>query len=116
MPPPYRFSAISVGLMQVAAIVGFIIGCFAGGYAADMITAAIIRRQKGMVFPEQRLIALIPGCLIAPLGCVVAAFACAKQLHWVAVAFSFGMGKYPFVAERNTELIISSIFWNNLRS
>lgn len=95
LAPPYLFSGIGVGLMQIAAIIGFVIASFAGGYLADIITAIVIRKQKGAVYPEQRLIALLPGCLIAPVGCIVIAFACSQKLHWVAIAFGFGMGKHP---------------------
>jgi hypothetical protein len=42
MAPPYLFTGIGVGLMQVAAIIGLLIGCFAGGYLADVITAIVI--------------------------------------------------------------------------
>jgi MFS family permease len=79
--------------MQVAAIIGFLIGCFAGGYIADVITAVVVQKQKGVVYPEQRLVAMLPGCLIAPTGCIVIAFSCAYKLHWVAIAFGFGMGE-----------------------
>lgn len=94
MAPPYLFSGSSVGLMQIPAIIGFIIACFAGGYAADIITATVIRRQRGAVYAEQRLIALIPGCVFAPIGCILIAFACSEKLHWVAIAFGFGLGQY----------------------
>lgn len=93
MAPPYLFSSSGVGLMQIPAIIGFIVGCFAGGYATDVITAAVIRRQHGAVYAEQRLVSLIPGCAIAPAGCILIAFACSEKLHWVAIAFGFGMGK-----------------------
>lgn len=96
MAPPYLFSSSGVGLMQISAIIGFIIACFAGGYAADIITAAVIRKQRGAVYAEQRLVSLIPGCVIAPAGCILIAFACSEKLHWVAIAFGFGMGKYLF--------------------
>ncbi|KAH7357401.1 putative MFS transporter [Pyrenochaeta sp. MPI-SDFR-AT-0127] len=90
MAPPYLFSGSSIGLMQIAAIIGFVIGSYAGGYAADTITAAVIRRHRGAVYAEQRLIALIPGCLIAPVGCILIAFACSEKLQWVAIAIGFG--------------------------
>jgi len=78
--------------MQIAAIIGFVLACFTGGYVADAITARMIIRQ-GRVFPEQRLVSLIPGCVIAPVGCIIIAFACSRQLSWVSIAFGFGMGK-----------------------
>lgn len=80
--------------MQIAAIIGFLIACFAGGYVADMITARMVLRHNGVVYPEQRLVALLPGCFIAPAGCLLVAFACARHLHWVAIAFGFGMGRH----------------------
>lgn len=80
--------------MQVAALIGFVIACFAGGYFADVLTARMIKRQDGAVFPEQRLASLLPGCFIAPVGCIIIAFACSRNLHWVAIAFGFGMSKF----------------------
>ena len=94
LAPPYLFSSSGVGLMEIAALIGFAIACVAGGYLADVITAEVIRRQGGAVFPEQRLIALIPGCLIAPTGCILVAFSCSEKLHWVAIAFGFGMSEH----------------------
>lgn len=79
--------------MEIAAIVGFSAGCFTGGYLADVITARVIQRQKGNIFPAQRLMSLISGFYVAPAGCIVLAFACAEKLHWIAIAFGFGMGK-----------------------
>lgn len=85
--------------MQFAAIIGFVIACFAGGYATDVITARMIIRHNGLVFPEQRLVSLACGCYIAPVGCIVIAFACSRQLEWVALAFGFAMGKHFFACE-----------------
>lgn len=96
MAPPYLFSSIGVGLMEVAAIVGFVFGCFAGGWLADVITSKVVHRQDGQVYPEQRLLALAPGAVVAPTGCLLIAFACAEKLHWVAIAFGFGMGKLRY--------------------
>jgi MFS family permease len=92
LAPPYLFTPLQVGLIQIAAVIGFILACFTGGYVADAITARMIRRQ-GRVVPEQRLVSIIPGCFIAPVGCIIVAIACSRQLSWVAIAFGFGMGK-----------------------
>lgn len=95
MAPPYLFSSSGVGLMQIAAIIGFAVACYGGGFATDLITATVIRRQHGDVYPEQRLVALLPAFYIAPAGCLLVAFACSQKLHWVAIAFGFGMCKSP---------------------
>lgn len=74
-------------------------GCFAGGYLADIITARAIAKQRGLVYPEQRLVAMLPGWFIAPAGCILVAFACSEKLEWVAIAFGFGMGKSVIIHE-----------------
>jgi hypothetical protein len=79
--------------MQVAAIIGFTVACYVGGYICDVITSHLILRNHGVFVPEQRLVSLVPGCLIAPSGCILIAFACAHHLHWAAIAVGFGMGK-----------------------
>jgi hypothetical protein len=93
MAPPYLFSAVGVGLMQVPAIIGFILATFLGGYLADTITARVIRKQNGHVAPAQRLVGLLPAFWVSPVGCIITAFACSQKLHWIAIAFGFGMGK-----------------------
>ncbi|KAF2999652.1 hypothetical protein E8E13_000105 [Curvularia kusanoi] len=101
MAPPYLFSSIGVGLMEVAAILGFIFGCFAGGWLADVITSKVILRQDGQVYPEQRLIALVPGAIFAPAGCILIALTCSEKLHWVAIAFGFGMVSFGTIFTPN---------------
>ncbi|KAJ5715366.1 MFS general substrate transporter [Penicillium malachiteum] len=65
--PPYLFSTQQVDLMQVAAIIGFLIACLGGGKLSDMIKNAIVRRSSGQdIWPEQRLISLVPGMLFGP--------------------------------------------------
>lgn len=93
MPPPYNFSSGDIGLMEIAAIIGFVVACFGGGYMSDIITTHIVKKSKGEIRPEQRLISLLPGIFIAPAGCILLAFACQYKLNWVAIAFGFGMGK-----------------------
>ncbi|KAI5200549.1 hypothetical protein E4T39_05703 [Aureobasidium subglaciale] len=104
MAPPYLFSGIGVGLMQVAALIGIVIATFAGGYLSDIITAHRIRKAGGTVWPEQRLISLIPGCWIPPAGCILVACACGYKLHWVAIAFGFGMLSFGTVYGPNIAL------------
>lgn len=92
-PPPYNFSSGDIGLMEIAAMIGFVIACFGGGYISDAITLYVVQKSKGVIRPEQRLVSLLPGMFIAPAGCILLAFACQNKLSWVAIAFGFGMGK-----------------------
>lgn len=79
--------------MQIAALIGFAIACYVGGYVSDVITTKLIRREGGVIYPEQRLLSIIPGALIAPIGCIIVACACSQQLNWAVIAVGFGMGR-----------------------
>ncbi|KKA27175.1 hypothetical protein TD95_004307 [Thielaviopsis punctulata] len=100
-PPPYSWPASSIGLMQIAAIIGFSLACYGGGYMCDIITARVIKRHGGRFVPEQRLISLLVGSWVAPAGCILVAFACAHKLSWVAVAFGFGMISFGTIFSPN---------------
>ncbi|KAJ4253434.1 hypothetical protein NW762_010592 [Fusarium torreyae] len=104
LAPPYLFPASYVGLMQIAALISFFIACFGGGYVCDAVTARLIIRNRGVFVPEQRLISLIPGCLIAPVGCILVAFACDRTLHWAIVAAGFGMVSFGTVYAPNISM------------
>ncbi|KAI1622066.1 hypothetical protein EDD37DRAFT_684070 [Exophiala viscosa] len=91
LAPPYLFAATNIGLIQIAALIGFIFGTFAGGWMSDVITTRRILKNGGHVHPEQRIFSILPFALIAPVGCIVIAFACSEKLSWVAVAFGYGM-------------------------
>ncbi|KAH2061412.1 hypothetical protein KXW21_001184 [Aspergillus fumigatus] len=100
--PPYLFSSVSVGLMHIAALIGFILACFGGGWLSDLINSRIARRRAdGKVRAEDRLLSLIPGMAIGPVGCVVLAFACQNHLHWTAIAVGFGMVSFGTVYSPN---------------
>ncbi|OJJ65701.1 hypothetical protein ASPBRDRAFT_139532 [Aspergillus brasiliensis CBS 101740] len=100
--PPYLFSSVSVGLMQIAALIGFILACFGGGWLSDLINSRMARRRaNGQVRAEDRLLSLIPGMAIGPAGCVLLAFACQNHLHWTAIAVGFGMVSFGTVYTPN---------------
>lgn len=102
MAPPYLFSSVQVGLMQIAAIIGFVLGTFGGGWLADVVTAKRILKYNGRVSPELRLFALIPAAWVGPLGCIILAVACSRQLHWALIAFAFGLGRLKFLSTNDT--------------
>ncbi|EAU38173.1 predicted protein [Aspergillus terreus NIH2624] len=90
--PPYHFSSVSVGLVQIAALIGFLLACCGSGMLSDIITTRIGRRRGlGPVRAEDRLVSLIPGMAVGPAGCVLLAFACQNRMHWTAIATGFGM-------------------------
>jgi MFS family permease len=100
--PPYLFFSVSVGLMHVAALIGFILACFGGGLLSDLINSRVARRRAdGQVRAEDRLLSLIPGMAIGPAGCILLAFACQDRLHWAAIAVGFGMVSFGTVYTPN---------------
>ncbi|RHZ45161.1 uncharacterized protein CDV56_103435 [Aspergillus thermomutatus] len=100
--PPYHFRSEYVGLMQIAAIVGFLLACYGGGYLSDVINSIVVRRSgKVVIRPEQRLVSLLPGMAIGPAGCILLAFACGQRLHWSAIAVGFGMVSFGTVYTPN---------------
>lgn len=94
--------------MQIASLIGFIFATFGGGYLCDLITAKLIHRNKGAFTPEQRLISIIPGCFIGPVGCIIIAFACQNQLHWSVIAVGFGLGKSGSIFQHMSYLFHST--------
>lgn len=100
--PPYLFSSVAVGLMEVAALIGFLLACYGGGMLSDLINDHIVRRRGyGQVRAEDRLLSLIPGMAIGPAGCVLLAFFCQNHLHWAAIAVGFGMVSFGSVYTPN---------------
>lgn len=60
--PPYNFSAIGVGNMNIPPAIGAIIGSIFGGPFSDYLIMVIARRRQGIYEPEYRLWTfLIPG-------------------------------------------------------
>ncbi|KAH6953983.1 putative MFS transporter [Ilyonectria sp. MPI-CAGE-AT-0026] len=101
LPPPYNFPSSSVGLMQIPATIGFAFATFGGGYICDLITARIIKRNRGVFVPELRLVSMAPGSFIGPVGCIIVAFTCANKLHWASIAVGYGMVAFGVVYAPN---------------
>ncbi|KAK5056799.1 hypothetical protein LTR84_012331 [Exophiala bonariae] len=101
LAPPYLFKTQYIGLIEVAALIGFLVACYGGGYISDTITMRSIRKHEGEYQLEQRLLSLIPGFWIAPVGCIVVAFTCAYKLHWIGISFGFAMVSFGTVYAPN---------------
>lgn len=94
IPPPYLFTAGEVGLLQIAAIIGFFLATLAGGWLSDVITARQIRRAQGKLVAEQRLVSLIPFCWVAPLACLLSGYGASHGWPWYGIAITFGMREF----------------------
>lgn len=66
--PPYNFSPIGIGNLNIAPAVGAIIGSIFGGPLNDYFILQVAKRRGGIYEPETRLwLFLIPGFCM-PLG------------------------------------------------
>ena|SRR5579859_4613963 len=66
--PPYNMSPGLNNLINVAAVIGCVIGSLVGGKASDWLGERSARRNGGVFEPESRLLALIPSFFIVPVG------------------------------------------------
>lgn len=65
---PYDFTAIGIGLMNIAPFIASIPGVLIGGYLNDRWIMWLARRNNGVYEPEMRLWMLLPLAIFAPLG------------------------------------------------
>ncbi|RMD42401.1 hypothetical protein DV735_g2691, partial [Chaetothyriales sp. CBS 134920] len=78
--PPYNYSPQTVGLFNLAVLIGVLIGLFINGWLSDWFAARLTRRNRGIREPEMRLPTLIPFVIIMIIGNFVYAFG--VQYHW----------------------------------
>lgn len=66
--PPYFFSAIGVGNINVAPFIGALVGSIYGGPVNDYYVVFVARRRSGIYDPETRLHMLAMSMILTPLG------------------------------------------------
>lgn len=90
--PPYNMSSQSIGFTNFASGIGCLFGLFSGGYLSDAYARRMTLRNGGIREPEMRLPALIPYCVIALIGALVASLGYVRLWSWkviVIVGYSF---------------------------
>lgn len=76
--PPYNFSSIGVGNVNIAPFVGAVIGSIYGGPLNDLYVVYMARRRGGVYDPELRLHMLLAPVIITPLGIFLYGISIAK--------------------------------------
>lgn len=93
----YHESIETSGLNYISTVIGLTIGSQAGAFMMDRIYAYIKARQNGVApRPEYRIILIIPGVLLIPVGLVLYGWSAQYTLHWAitnlgAAIFSSGL-------------------------
>jgi hypothetical protein len=100
--PPYLWSAQEVGLLNIAPVVGLILGLPFGGYFADLLSTRATKLAGGYHNPRSRLPLIIMGLLMSPTGCIVAG-RCLRLDHfsWVGTAIGWSMLDFGLTGTSN---------------
>ncbi|PWY96567.1 sugar transporter [Aspergillus sclerotioniger CBS 115572] len=93
--PPYNFSSIGVGLMNVAPIIGGLLGFPFSGYLSDRSIIWLSKKNGGIYEPEIRLWLLLPMIILGPGSILMFGLGLAYGAHWSVLAIGYGI--YGFV-------------------
>lgn len=91
---PWNYSDTGVAVMNVATLVGAVIGCFMSGVLSDKHVLWLAKRNNGTFEPEYRLWLLFITMIISPLGLVMFGVGAAKS--WPAWVVYGGLGCIGF--------------------
>lgn len=83
--PPYNFSSQTIGLFNLAILVGAIIGLITAGPLSDWVAARLTARNGGVREPEMRLVTMVPYVLVMILGSVIVAVGYDHHWPWQAI-------------------------------
>ncbi|KAH8911735.1 MFS transporter [Coniochaeta sp. PMI_546] len=83
--PPYNYSSQTIGLFNLAVLIGAVIGLFTSGPLSDWVASRLTARNGGVREPEMRLVAMVPYVLIMILGSVITAVGYDHHWPWQAI-------------------------------
>lgn len=89
--PPWNYSDVGSGLMNVPCLIGAIIGCFWGGYMSDRFVEWIARRRGGIREAEDRLWMMYPCAVFSPCGMLLFGIGTAYGWSWPPCYVGLGL-------------------------
>lgn len=96
--PPYNWSPLISGLINIAGFLGNVCGAYAGGWLVDVWSDWRSRKNQGVFEPESRLALLVLPTLITGAGCLVFGYGVEHALHWTSIFFGYGMISFALTA------------------
>lgn len=96
--PPYSWSPLINGLINIPGLIGNICGAYAGGWMVDVFCDWRTRRNKGLFEPENRLWLLVLPMVITGAGCLVFGYGVERTLNWTSLFFGYGMVSFALTA------------------
>lgn len=89
--PPYSWSPMINGLINIPGFIGNVAGSYAGGWLVDVFCDWKTRRNKGVFEPESRLYLCALPLVVTGAGCIVFGYGVERMLHWTSLFFGYGM-------------------------
>lgn len=89
--PPFSFSAQTVGLTNLSALLGSIFGMIYGGYFVDYLTIKLSKLNNGILEPEYRLWAMVLPTIFNGAGLIAYGIGATSGTHWF---ISVGLGQF----------------------
>lgn len=80
--PPYNYSSERIGFLNIAVLIGVMIGLATAGPLSDWISMKLTTANKGIREPEMRLPTMIPYVLVMLLGNLIVAYGCQHAWNW----------------------------------
>lgn len=87
---PWNKSETGVAVMNVATLIGAVIGCIMSGYLSDIHVLWIAKRNNGILEPEYRLYLLFITLIISPLGLIMFGVGAERQWPWQVIYVGLG--------------------------
>ncbi|RAL06111.1 MFS general substrate transporter [Aspergillus ibericus CBS 121593] len=94
--PPYNFSSIGIGLMNVAPFIGGLLGFPFSGYLSDKSILWLSKKNDGIYEPEMRLWLLLPMIILGPGSILMFGLGLAYGAHWSVLAVGYGIFGFVF--------------------
>ncbi|KAL6449571.1 HOL1 Protein HOL1 [Candida maltosa Xu316] len=88
--PPWNKSNTGVAIMNVATLIGAIIGCVVSGYFSDFHVVWLAKRNNGIMEAEYRLYLLIITLVISPVGLIMFGVGAARNWPWQVIYVGLG--------------------------
>ncbi|KAI9933190.1 hypothetical protein ASPWEDRAFT_42949 [Aspergillus wentii DTO 134E9] len=82
--PPWNYTETGVAIMNVATLIGAVLGCIMSGVLSDMHVLRIAKKNNGLYEPEYRLWLLFITLFVSPVGLIMFGVGAAKGGEWPA--------------------------------
>lgn len=88
--PPWNKSNAGVAIMNVATLIGAVIGCIVSGLFSDYHVIWLAKRNNGIMEAEYRLYLLVITLIISPVGLIMFGVGAAREWPWQVIYVGLG--------------------------